>query len=120
MTRDATFLSVQNGILLGSDGGEGLARALIARPGAGVAPLGWFVHLGGFLGASTSTVLLPEQQQLGVSCWNLCEQPGALLVPDSPLQGVLKHNSTFLSSFLRPPPRPQVNPDCIFLVGNQR
>lgn len=28
MTRDATFLSVQNGILLGSDSGVGLARAL--------------------------------------------------------------------------------------------
>lgn len=37
-----------------------------------------------------------------------------LLVPDSPWQEVLKHRSTSLSF------SPQVNPDCIFLVGNQR
>ena len=76
-------------------------------------PLGWFVHFGGFLCASTLAMLLPKWKQPGVCWWNPCKQPGTVTCPWFSLAGGLK--ATFYFSF-----SPQVNPDCIFLVANQR
>ena len=72
-----------------------------------VAPLGWFVHLGGFLWASTLAMLLPELKQPGASCWNPCEQPGAFTCSWFSLAGGFK--TPFYLSFFFSSSKPRLH-----------